>query len=171
MVEKVVRHATLGAWLDVGFGNASLLLTAQEWGFDPVGLDLRRDNVDALQKMGIQAHCQGLASLEGEGLFSVISMADVLEHMPFPRAGMTAAHRLLEPNGILFVSMPHYDCAAWRLLDGTNTNPYWGELEHFHNFTRKRLYALLAETKFVPVAYGVSERYRLCMEVIARRQE
>ena len=41
MVEKVARHATLRPRLDVGFGNASLLFTAQEWGFVPVGLDLR----------------------------------------------------------------------------------------------------------------------------------
>jgi SAM-dependent methyltransferase len=120
MVEKVARHATLGPWLDVGFGNASLLFTAQEWGFDPVGLDLRRDNVEALEKIGIEAHCRDLASLEGDARFAVISMADVIEHMPFPREGVTAAHRLLEPGGILFVSMPHYDCAAWRLLDGAN---------------------------------------------------
>jgi SAM-dependent methyltransferase len=171
MVEKVARHAMLGAWLDVGFGNASLLFTVQEWGFDPVGLDLRRDNVEALKKLGIEAHCQDLAALEGAARFAVISMADVLEHVPFPQEGMTAARRLLAPGGILFVSMPHYDCAAWRLLDKANANPYWSELEHFHNFTRQRLYALLEETGFAPVAYGVSERYRVCMEVIARRGE
>jgi SAM-dependent methyltransferase len=159
---------TLGTWLDVGFGNASLLFTAQEWGFVPVGLDLRRENVESLLKMGVEAHCRELASLQGEARFAVISMADVLEHMPFPRETLTAARRLLGPDGVLFLSMPHYDCAAWRLLDAANANPYWGELEHFHNFTRKRLYALLEETGFEPVAYGVSERYRVCMEVLAR---
>jgi SAM-dependent methyltransferase len=169
MVEKVARHATLGAWLDVGFGNGSLLFTAQEWGFDPVGLDLRGDNVEALLKLGIEAHCQDLASFEGDSRFTVISMADVIEHMPFPREAITAAYRLLRPGGILFVSMPHYDCTAWRLLDRASANPYWGELEHFHNFTRQRLYALLAETGFEPTSYGVSERYRVCMEVIANR--
>jgi SAM-dependent methyltransferase len=171
MLEKMARHAAAGPWLDVGFGNGSLLFTAEEWGFVPVGLDLRRANVETLQRMGIEAYCQDLAALAGEARFTVISMADVLEHMPFPREGLTAAHRLLARGGILLVSMPNYNCAAWRLLDGANANPYWGELEHFHNFSRKRLYALLEETGFVPVAYGISERYRLCMEVIARRGE
>jgi hypothetical protein len=65
--------------------------------------------------------------------------------------------------------MPHYDCAAWRLLDAANANPYWGELEHFHNFSRRRLHALLEDSGFAPVHYSVSERYRVCMEIIARR--
>ena len=58
---------------------------------------------------------------------------------------------------------------TWRLLDAVNANPYWGELEHYHNFGRARLYALLIEYGFEPLHYRVSERYRVCMEVIARR--
>ena len=169
IVERVVRHVADGAWLDVGFGNGSLLFTAQEWGFEPLGLDLRPSSVDALQRLGIEARCADLTALDDTGRYAVISLADVLEHMPFPREGLVAAHRLLRPDGVLFVSMPNYDCAAWRLLDAGNANPYWGELEHFHNFSRARLYALLAEQGFEPVHYGVSERYRVCMEVIARR--
>lgn len=170
IVERVAAqaHVGSGAWLDVGFGNGSLLFTAQEWGFRPVGLDLRPSSVEALQRLGIEARCAELTTLD-EGLrFAAISMADVLEHMPFPKDGLVAAHRLLRPDGMLFVSMPNYDCMAWRLLDESN-NPYWGELEHFHNFSRQRLYDLLAEHGFEPVHYAVSERYRIGMEVIARR--
>jgi len=169
IVERVARHVASGAWLDVGFGNGSLLFTAQEWGFEPIGLDLRASSVEAMQRFGIEARSADLATLDEPGRFSVISLADVLEHMPFPRQGLLAAHRLLAADGVLFVSMPNYDCMAWRLLDAANANPYWGELEHFHNFSRARLYALLGEQGFEPVHYAVSERYRVCMEVIARR--
>ena len=82
---------------------------------------------------------------------------------------MHAAHRLLQSKGILFLSMPHFDCPAWRLLDLANANPYWGELEHFHNFSRQRLDSLLREAGFELLSYAVSERYRICMEVTARR--
>ena len=171
IVERVARYASLGAWLDVGFGNGSLLFTAEEWGFAPLGLDLRPSSVEAVRRLGIEAQCADLTTLDEPGRFSVVSLADVLEHMPFPRAGLAAAHRLLRPGGVLFLSMPHYDCAAWRLLDAANANPYWGELEHFHNFSRRRLHALLEESGFVPVHYNVSERYRVCMEIIARRAD
>jgi hypothetical protein len=89
--------------------------------------------------------------------------------MPFPREGLAAARRLLAPEGVLFLSMPHYDCSAWRMLDALKANPYWGEIEHYHNFSRARLYALLKDMGFEAVHYGVSERYRVCMEIVARR--
>jgi SAM-dependent methyltransferase len=169
IVERVARYVSEGTWLDVGFGNGSLLFTAEEWGFEPMGLDIRPSSVEALQRLGVQARCADLTTLDEPGRFAVLSLADVLEHMPFPKDGVVAAHRLLGPAGVLFVSMPNYDCMAWRLLDATNANPYWDELEHFHNFSRRRLCALLREHGFEPVHYAVSERYRLGMEVIARR--
>ncbi len=169
MVERVAQYVNDGPWLDVGFGNGSLLFTAEEWGFTPVGLDLRRSSVEAMQRLGIESHCADITAFNGVDRISVISMADVLEHMPFPQDGLAAAHRLLRPDGVLFVSMPNYNCAAWRLLDAANANPYWGELEHFHNFSRTRLYALMRDIGFEPIRYGISERYRVCMEVILRR--
>jgi SAM-dependent methyltransferase len=169
MVERVARYINGGTWLDVGFGNGSLLFTAEEWGFFPVALDLRRSSVEAMRGFGVEAHCVDISALTETGRYSVISMADVLEHMPFPKRSLSSAKRLLRPEGVLFVSMPNYNCLAWRLLDSANLNPYWAELEHFHNFSRARLYTLLSEFGFEVVHYAVSERYRLCMEVIAKQ--
>jgi len=66
--------------------------------------------------------------------------------------------------------MPNIESPVWKAMDDTQTNPYWGEIEHYHNFSRTRLYALLEETGFTPVRYGVSERYRAAMEVIALKK-
>ena len=163
-------YAAVGRWLDVGFGNGSLLFTAEEWGFTPVGLDLRKDNVAMLKSLGYEAHCAPIESLDGDGRYDVVSMADVLEHMPFPKTGLNAARRLLRPGGALFLSMPNMDSMVWRLLHANKINPYWGEIEHYHNFTRRRLCDLLDEQGFEAVAYHVSERYRVCMEVVALRR-
>jgi predicted O-linked N-acetylglucosamine transferase (SPINDLY family)/SAM-dependent methyltransferase len=170
IVERVARHVKDGDWLDVGFGNASLLFTAEEWGYRPVGIDLRAENVEALRKLGIEAYALEMEKMDAQGRFSVVSMADVLEHMPFPKTGLQAAHRLLRPGGVLFVSMPNMASIVWRALDAAAANPYWGEIEHYHNFSRQRLNALLEECGFSPIDYNISERYRSCMEIIAARR-
>jgi protein O-GlcNAc transferase len=170
IVDRVAKLIPSGDWLDIGFGNGSLLFTAEEWGFKPVGVDLRWSNVEALTKLGYEAHCLPVEELDFKGRFSVISMADVLEHIPYPRLALKAAHRLLKKGGVLFVSMPNMATMIWRALDVNNANPYWGEIEHYHNFSRARLYALLEELAFKPQSYGISERYRACMEVIATKR-
>jgi 2-polyprenyl-3-methyl-5-hydroxy-6-metoxy-1,4-benzoquinol methylase len=105
--------------------------------------------------------------LDFPGRFSVVSMADCLERAPYPRAVLDAAHRLLQPGGVLFAAMPNMATAVWRLLDTGGNNPFWGNFEHYHNFTRERLYALLQTHGFKPAAYAVSERDPSVMEVIA----
>ena len=169
IIEKVLPYATSGKWLDVGFGNGSLLFTAHEYGFTPVGLDLRMDSVNKITAIGIEAYCMDLTKLTLDFGCAVISMADVLEHIPYPKHALQAARKLLSDQGILFLSMPNIESVVWKYLDVNNANPYWGEIEHYHNFSRTRLYALLREFGFEPVRYGISERYRVCMEVIARK--
>lgn len=158
-----------GRWLDVGFGNGALLFTAQEYGFEPVGLELRPGAAEEMATFGVEAHNETICTFArtDPGGFSVVSMADVLEHIPYPIPTLEAARSLLNNNGALFVSMPNMAAPIWRHYD-RNNNPFWVEIEHYHNFTRERLYALLRETGFDPVSYGVSGRYIMCMEVIAK---
>lgn len=170
MIEKVLPYVKQGQWMDVGFGNGALLFTAEEYGFTPIGIDLRKENVDQLQMLGIKGWCIDLLKLDKPKQFSVISLADVVEHVPYPKPFMTAVHNLLADDGVILISMPNASCMLWRFMDAVNANPYWGELEHFHNFTRERLYEFLRECGFEPVQYGISERYRACMEIIARKR-
>ncbi len=167
MIEKVLPYAAAGTWLDVGFGNGSLLFTAQEFGFRPVGIDLRSENVQAMKSIGFEAHCVDIAGLTLPEPCAVVSMADVLEHMPFPKDGLRAANRLLRTGGVLLVSMPNTESFVWQAMTEQDEKPYWGELEHYHNFSRTRLYALLEAHGFGVARYGISERYRACMEVVA----
>lgn len=170
IIEKVLPYQNSGIWLDIGFGNASLITTAKEFGFSAIGVDLRHDNVEQLKALGIDARCEDFTKMSLNSACSVVSMADVLEHMPYPKMGLAGAWRLLAPGGILFVSMPNSDSPIWTTLNHDRSNPYWGEIEHYHNFSRSRLYDLLEEFGFSPLRYGISERYRACMEVIARRR-
>ena len=76
MIEKVLPFAAEGCWLDVGFGNGSLLFTVQEFGFTPIGLDLRADNVNIMNQLGIKAFRLDITELVLDEECAVISMAD-----------------------------------------------------------------------------------------------
>lgn len=166
-----LRPALGGRWLDVGFGNGALLTTAAEFGYQVAGLDLRTENVRMMREAGYDAQAVEFGAYRPGEPFDVLSMADVLEHMPFPKRALRHAWELLQPDGLLFLSMPNADAYLWQMLTRDGANPYWGEIEHYHNFGRRRLYALLAECGFEPVRYGVSQRYRVGMDVIARKFE
>lgn len=170
IVGNVARYKAAGDWLDASFGNASLLFTAAEWGFRAVGLNQRPGNAQALKDLGYESHCAPIETLDFPGRFSVVSMTDCLERTPFPRTTLDAAHRLLQPGGVLFVRAPNMATIVWRLLDTAGRNPFWNEFEHYHNFTRERLYALLRTHGFKPAAYAVSEHDTSGMEVIAVRE-
>lgn len=168
ILDKIIPFKNNGSWLDVGFGNASLLFTAQEYGFYPVGVDLRLNNVKILNSLGIEAYCENIQKIDFKRNFSVISLMDVLEHVPYPKEMLSTVKTFLEPNGIIVISMPNTENIVWKEMTKQNVNPYLGELEHYHNFSRTRLYSLLEEFSIKPIRYSISDRYRVCMEIIAQ---
>jgi len=169
IIGRIARHIAQGTWLDVGFGTGALLFTAAEWGYEPVGLDDSPESVEALRRLGIEAHCGALAELAGSGRFSVVSLQDLLPRQAFPKPMLAAAHRLLRPGGALFLSMPNREPMLFNLLQAFAANPHWSEMDHYHLFTRSRLYRLLRDHGFEPADYQISAAHKVGMEVIARK--
>ncbi len=156
-------------WLDVGCGAGGLVITAAEYGFNAIGLDSRLQAVDRIEALGYSAVVGDLMELQVTDPVMVMSLADVLEHVPFPRQALKRVREALMPGGLIMISCPNLDSGSWRKANAEGINPYWGELEHHHNFSRASLMRLLAEEGFVPINYSISTRYKSCMEVIARR--
>lgn len=152
-------------WIDVGCGDGGLVMTAAEFGFHAVGLDARTQTVQALRDVGYQAVCGDFMRGKIDGHPLIISMMDVLEHLPNPCEALQHAHSLLHEKGVLVISLPNSDCSSWRLMG--NANPYWIEIEHYHNFSRQRLTALLNQYGFDVVHYDIPFRYKAQMELYA----
>ena len=170
MIDKVTPYKSCGTWLDVGFGNGSLLFTADEYGYEPIGVDLRKDVVAALKAEGIQAHCDSVQNIEFQMSISVVSMMDVLEHIPYPKEVLMSLHSIMDEDGILLISTPNSESWVWKFLNKKNKVPYFfNTIEHYHNFSKTRLVSLLNECGFNIKNYGISERYRSCMEIVAQK--
>jgi protein O-GlcNAc transferase len=97
-------------------------------------------------------------------------MADVLEHMPLPKSGLAAAHRLLRPEGVLFLSMANIDKMVWWRLHAKWRQSLLGRDRALPQFFPQAALRAPANHGFRPVEYHISERYRLCMEVVAVKQ-
>lgn len=158
-------------WLDVGCGNGSLVFTASEFGFHAIGIDARAAAIEQIQSLGYSGVVGDITELTVSDPVDVISMADILEHVAFPREALKRVFAALKPGGVIVVSCPNYDCASWRASTKAGNNPYWGEIEHFHNFSRASLMRLLSQEGFLPVDYQISRRYKSCMEITAIRPE
>ena len=172
VVDAVSHHAGTGRWLDVGAGAGMLAAVAAECGYDVVTMELRAQVAEALHARGFTVLREDVTELlDGHAsVYDVISMCDVLEHVPFPRTALQAVSHALREDGMLFVSCPNRDSLAWRALDAERGNPYWAEIEHYHNFSFRRLRTLLVEHGFEVLSCSVSNRHRVCMDVVARRR-
>ena len=97
-------------------------------------------------------------------------MLDVLEHIPYPKEVLVFLHSKMEEDGCLLISMPNSEIMPWKILTAANQNPFFGSIEHYHNFSKTRLESLLNECGFNVNKYGISERYRCCMEIVAQKK-
>lgn len=144
-----------------------LVMTASDFGFSAIGLDARAETVSRIQSLGFKAQQGDFMQIKFEGRIDVLSMMDVLEHMPFPGQALAKAAQVLRPGSVLVISLPDMSCSSWRMMDAEKANPYWMEIEHHHNFTRERLVALLREHGFGVAGFAIPNRYKAQMEVYA----
>lgn len=105
-----------GKILDIGCSTGQLLIAARERGYDPYGVELNPWAVrHARENSGLDV-LQG--PLEGTmfkpGSFDLVTLIDVLEHLPDPVVQMTMAAGLLRPGGIVMVTLPNGGCAEAR---------------------------------------------------------
>ena len=154
----------------MGCGDGALVMTAGDYGFSALGLDARAETVNQIQNLGFQALQHDFMTLQVEVVLDVLSMMDVLEHMPYPIKALRKAAQVLRPGGVIVISLPDLTSSSWKIMDAENANPYWLEIELYHNFSRDRLIALLNDSGFTVVDFAIPNRYKAQMELYAVRR-
>lgn len=140
---RVRRHRSGGALLDVGCALGFLLGEAKRAGFEPYGLDR---NVSAIEQaraeFGERVQAVDLEANPFPGVaFDVVTLVDVLEHVPDPAALLASIAPRLAPGGVLALLLPNADSLMARTLG--NAWPHIAE-EHLYLWTPAGLTAFLA---------------------------
>ena len=138
--------------LDVGSGPGFFLLQGKERGWDTLGIEPSRQSAEHSRGLGLAIREEFLdESLAGElGLFDVVHLSLVLEHIPDPAAMIELARRLLAPGGLLLVVVPNdYNPFQEALREACDVSPWWVAPPHHVNyFDFDSLAVLLARCGF-----------------------
>lgn len=139
------RFVARGRWLDIGCSAGFVVEAARAAGFDAFGVELETRAVEfARDSLGLtQIACGTLeAQHYADAQFDVLSLYDVLEHVPDLNATVAELKRLLAPGGVIEVRTPDVDhFTTPRRLEG------WREIkrsEHLYYFDRNTLPRLFA---------------------------
>ena len=145
-VGRFVRQG--GTLLDVGANYGHFLQQAQDR-FDAVGIEPSATVVAwGREHLGVRLE---RGSIEADnpayvGRFDAITLFDVIEHLPDPRAALERCRRYLKGDGHLFITTPDTGAPFARLL---GTHWYYIDIvEHISLFSAANLTRLLHECGF-----------------------
>jgi 2-polyprenyl-3-methyl-5-hydroxy-6-metoxy-1,4-benzoquinol methylase len=138
-LETIKNYITKGKVLDIGCATGFFLEAAQSSGFEPYGIELSEYSSSiAKKKFGNDSVFNG--KLEdcrfADGMFNVISMFDLIEHVRVPRETLAHAGKLLDKNGIIIITTP--DCKS---TSNKRMGKKWTHYkkEHFYYFDLESL--------------------------------
>jgi 2-polyprenyl-3-methyl-5-hydroxy-6-metoxy-1,4-benzoquinol methylase len=136
--------------LDVGCAGAAFPVAARNLGFDVVGIEPSRWLADfGRRTYGIDIR-QGVLEEETfpKQSFDVVTLWDVIEHLPYPTETLQLIRSLLKPGGMLFVNYPDISSVVARLMG--KRWPFWLSV-HLLYYTRETMRAQLTRTGFEPL--------------------
>ncbi len=149
-LKRLMRHIPKpGRLLDVGCAAGFFLSVAHAHGWQVTGLDVSSFAVEyTRQQFGFDARLGSLTDTPFDPeSFDLITLWDVIEHVPDPKAYLAAAARLLPSGGVLALATPDVDSLPARLT-GARWVGYKLSDEHIFYFSRTTLTRMLNEAGF-----------------------
>jgi 2-polyprenyl-3-methyl-5-hydroxy-6-metoxy-1,4-benzoquinol methylase len=186
LIEAHARPA--GSLLDVGCATGSFLSLAKAKGWQCSGVEVSEfAAARARERTGCDIFCGKVEDAPyAAASFDVITMWDLLEHLPDPLQGLEKARRLLKPSGLLLVNTPNENSLLRRVArflyrgsGGAITTPVNRLYHRYHLyyfaaatlavlFRRAGFEVVAMNTKPIPMSRGrISAATKAAMKVLS----
>ena len=145
------KYAAKGRLLDIGCSTGLFLRMAVEHGWPAEGLEYSADSAEqARSKGGLKVRTGALErGMYAAGSFDVVTLWDVIEHVPDPKTVLELAAELIAPGGLLIVKTPNCDGLYPRAsLSMAGRLGFWGHPDppgHLYQFSVSTLSRMVRE--------------------------
>lgn len=142
-----IRRGAGSTLLDVGCAGGSFLAVARAHGFTVAGVEPSvwlAEQGSAHYGLDITAGVFNAGDY-GSGSFDIVSLWDVLEHVPSPTHLLQGIHEVMKPGGALVVNVPTIDSVTARVM--RRRWPFYLNV-HLYYFTLATLTRYLGATGF-----------------------
>ncbi len=107
--------------LDIGTGLGTMIEVAEKLGFESEGIEFCKGLAKKARERGFKVHSGKTEELHFDKKFEVITMMDVIEHLPNPLATLKSLKRFLIPGGEIIVYTPNHRSPIVRMANLLNT--------------------------------------------------
>jgi 2-polyprenyl-3-methyl-5-hydroxy-6-metoxy-1,4-benzoquinol methylase len=145
-LKRLERFVEPGRVLDVGCAAGFFLVQAQARGWQVEGLDVSHFAINYTQdRFGFSVQRGSLLELNyPPNSYDLVTMWDVVEHVPDPRGYVQRVAELLRPGGVFALATPDIDSLPARLA-GKRWVGYKLSEEHVYYFAPRTLRRMLSE--------------------------
>jgi 2-polyprenyl-3-methyl-5-hydroxy-6-metoxy-1,4-benzoquinol methylase len=161
-IAAILRHFVLPVHprlLDVGCAMGAMLEEAKAAGWDPVGVETSKFAANyAAEHTGCPVYAGTLekAAFSSES-FDVVTLMDVIEHVPQPSGLVEEIYRVLRPGGVVFIVTPNF-ASFFVWLYGSKAYGVWPD-QHVVYFRPSTMAQLLRKAGFATVIAGSRDFY------------
>jgi 2-polyprenyl-3-methyl-5-hydroxy-6-metoxy-1,4-benzoquinol methylase len=143
----IQEHARGTDLLDIGCAQGFFLFSASKAGYTAKGVEVSQDAVAyARNEFGLDVEDKPFEELRfAEAHFDVVTLWQVLEHVPYPLMMLKEVNRILKPGGLVVVSTPNIGGIPAKIL-----RRKWWDIKrlHINQFATKTLTHVLRNAGF-----------------------